>query len=310
MKFSATDAAFEGFRLVRRNPMALIAWAVLYLAVTLTQIGAMGRMGSGMAEMERLGEAMETNPPQSLQDMTPLLQAYGEMLSSVSWMFPLSMLVSIMISAAVARGVIFPKTGGALGYLRIGMDEVRVAVVTLVVAILTCIIAVAAFVAAGVAGGVAVASIEGWGVLIMVLLMMAAFGFIIWLAVRWSLAVPITVAEKRFAIFDSFKVTRGRFWSLLGMAILAGVLAVVVWLLSLIVSGPISIMSGMGLAGLDSDDPAAVFEAFSYSNPWVIASAVVNAIIGALTVGVVYAPFSAAYLALTGKGEATAAEAH
>lgn len=303
MKFSATDAAFEGFRLVRRNPMALIAWTLLYLAVTLAQIGAMGRMGSGIAEMERVGEAMEANPPQTFQDLMPIFQAYGEMMSGMSWIMPLSLLVSVVLSAAVARGVIFPKAGGAFGYLRISMDEVRVAVVTLVIAILTGLISVVAFLGAGIAGGVAVATLEGWGWLVTVLLMIAAVCFIVWLAVRWSLAVPITIAEKRIALFDSFRMTKGRFWSLLGMAILAGVMAAVVWLLSLVVSGPINIMSGLGMAGMDADDPAAVFAAFSYNNPWVIASAVVNAVIGALTVGVIYAPFSAAYLALSGKGQ-------
>ena len=31
MSFSATDAAFEGFRVVRRAPLSLVFWVLVYL---------------------------------------------------------------------------------------------------------------------------------------------------------------------------------------------------------------------------------------------------------------------------------------
>ena len=39
MAFSGSDAAFEGFRLVRRNPMALVAWALVAVAVLVELFG-------------------------------------------------------------------------------------------------------------------------------------------------------------------------------------------------------------------------------------------------------------------------------
>ena len=32
MRFSATEAAFEGFRVVRRHPLALVFWVLFYVA--------------------------------------------------------------------------------------------------------------------------------------------------------------------------------------------------------------------------------------------------------------------------------------
>ena len=128
-----------------------------------------------------------------------------------------------------------------------------------------------------------------------------ALGLMVWLAVRWSLAVPITLAERRMAFFDSFRLTRGRFWPLLGMAILAGIMAMVIGLLSLVVVAPLTLMSSMtAFGGMSGTDPAAMFEAYRTFNPWMLVSAVINAAVYALTVGVVYAPFSAAWRDLKG----------
>ena len=228
------------------------------------------------------------------------MESYFAAMSHMLWAIPLSMVISAVLMAAVARAVLRPEAGG-FGYLRLGMDEVRVFVVTLVLCILIAIAAAAAFLVAGIGGGVAVASFEGWGVLIMILAMLAAAAFLIWLMVRLSLAIPITVAEKRFAIFDSFAMTRGRFWPLLGMAVIAGAMALVVMLLCGMISMPVSMMGGMSMfAGMSGDDPTEVFRNFNPTNPWMIASAVINAVVYALTVAVMYAPFSVAYRGLKG----------
>lgn len=296
MSFSATDAAFEGFRLVRRNPMALVAWTLVYLIYTLAALFASGGMMRSMAVWMEQVEALENGPaPTSPEAFAPIMESYFAAMSHMLWAIPLSMIISAVLMAAVVRAVLQPDAGG-FGYLRLGMDEVRAFVVTLVIGILTAIAAAVAFVVAGIAGGVAVASFEGWGVLVMVLAMLAAGAFVVWLVVRWSLAIPITVAEKRFAIFDSFAMTRGRFWPLLGMAVIAGVMALVVMLLCGLIAMPVSMMGGMSMfVGMNGDDPAEVFRNFNPANPWMIASAVINAIIYALILAVLYAPFSVAY---------------
>lgn len=301
MSFSATDAAFEGFRVVRRNPLALVAWTLVYLIYTVGALFASGGMMKSMAVWMEQMEALENGPaPTSLDAFAPIMESYFAAMSHMAWTIPVSMIVSAILMAAIARAVLAPG-GGSFGNIRLGMDEFRVFIVTMVICILTAIAATVAFVLAAVIGGVAIAAMEGWGGLVMALAILAAGAFVIWLCVRWSLAVPITVAEKRFAIFDSFNLTKGRFWPLLGMALIAGVMAIVISLLAGVVTMPLTMMGGMSMFGGMGEDPIEVMRNFDPTSPWMLASAVVNAIVYALTVAVVYAPFTAAYKGIKGQ---------
>ena len=123
----------------------------------------------------------------------------------------------------------------------------------------------------------------------------------IWLAVRLSLAIPITVAEKRFAFFDSFKVTGGHLWGLIGMAVIAFVMTLVVSILTSIVFFPLTM--GMGAAvdweSLEGMNAMGILQAIG---PMVAVAIVLQAISSALLAAVMYAPFAAAYRDLKGKG--------
>ncbi|MDI1326262.1 MAG: hypothetical protein PSV23_05620 [Brevundimonas sp.] len=308
MAFSATDAAFEGFRLVRRNPLALVAWTLLYAVLTLTALFSLSNMAGQLEAWSAQAEAMESAEP-SFDQAWALMADFGAIMGQVAWLLPISLIVGAMLAAAVARGVLKPS-GDRFGYLRLGMDEVRVLVVTFVLGLIMTLVAVVAMVALGVliaaaktAGGDGPAAIAG---LVGILAVICLF---VWLSVRLSLAVPITVAERRFAFFDSFNLTKGRFWPLLGMAILAVVMVLLVQLLSSIVSMPLAIVSGLESWSFSSDqDSEAVRAALDVSNPWVIARAVIEAIVSALTVGILYAPFAAAYRDIVGMaGERPAA---
>jgi hypothetical protein len=240
--------------------------------------------------------------------MFPVFEAYGQAMSHTLWLMPISLAVGSVIHAAVARGVLTPEDK-AFGYVRFGMDEVRVLLVSIVITLAAILIYCLAIAVVIAIGAVAIATEQAWMGLVVVLAIFAAVALMVWLAVRWSLAIPIVVAEKRFAFFDSFALTRGRFWPLLGMAIIAGLLSVVIWFLSMIVVMPVSMMSGMGMMSAmgASTDPSAMLEAFDPTSPWMIATAVLNAIIYALMVGVVYAPFSAAYRGIAGSRPGAAA---
>ncbi len=301
MSFSATDAAFEGFRVVRRNPIALVAWTLVYLIYTVGALFASGGMMKSMAVWMEQMEALENGPaPTSPEAFAPIMESYLQAMSHMVWTIPVSMIVSAILMAAISRAVLSSGTG-SFGNIRLGMDELRVFVVTLVICILTAIVATIVFVLAAVIGGFAIAAMEGWGGLVMALALLAAGAFVIWLSVRWSLAVPITVAEKRVAIFDSFNLTKGRFWPLLGMALIAGVMACVIALLASVVTMPLSMMGGMSMFGNMGEDPVEMMRNFDPTSPWMLASAVVNAIVYALTVAVVYAPFTAAYKGIKGQ---------
>ena len=304
MAFSASDAAFEGFRLVRRKPVALIAWALLYAVLSLASVFAMSNAIGLMVEWGERAEALESAEPTQAEVMA-VFQGFGEVMLSLAWLLPVSLIVGAMLMAAVARAVLNPRAGG-FGYLRLGMDEVRVFVVSLVLCILLFCGWLAVGLLVGVLAGIAGATGASWMWLVVVLGGLAGVAAIVWLAVRLSLAVPITVAENRFAIFDSFALTKGRFWPLLGMAVIAFVMVLVISLLAMVVTLPLNLMTGLESWSFGSNaDPEVMAAALDVTNPWVIVNALVEAVVYALTVGVMYAPFAAAERDIKGLGAET-----
>lgn len=299
MAFSATDAAFEGFRVVRRRPMTLVFWSLFYILIMAAVFAVMGpNLISFVSATEQLEQSGATP---TMEDFAPIFQMMG-LLFAV--MLPLSLIAGAMINAAVSRSVLRPSES-AFGYLRLGMDEVRVLVVSIVLAI---VFMVATFVVSGIVGaviGMAAAAEAPALWLVVVLLVCAGIALFVWLAVRLSLAIPITLAERRIAIFDSFAVTKGRFWPLLGMALLAFVMSMVVGLLGGLVAMPIQLATG-GLAGLSEFEGESLQVLLQSAWPAIAAWVVINAIMSALQVAVVYAPFSAAYRDIKG-GEPNAA---
>lgn len=286
MAFSASDAAFEGFRIVRRDPLAMLAWALLYIV---TFALAFALVGGSMIALAQQAEALKGVADPSLEELAPLFGGYMLVFAVVG---PLSILVSTVLTAAIVRAVLEPGAR-KFGFMRIGMDELRLFGVYVVLFALVCVYYLVVAVVCGVLGAMAAASNQPWLFIPIFLVAIAAILGLIWLSVRFSLVAPIVVAEKRIAIFDSFKMTKGRFWPLFGMAILAGVMSLVVSLLGMVIGLPFQ----LGLAGPFAQIKAgqAMLPILMQSAPLVLGWALVNAVVSALQLAVLYAPFSAAY---------------
>ncbi|SFS45003.1 hypothetical protein [Brevundimonas viscosa] len=294
MAFSATDAVFEGFRVVRRRPMTLVWWSLFYMVVMALVMAA---IGGSLIRLVNAAEALEAAGTPSPEDFMPIFQLYMSVFAVV---LPISLAAGAVVYAAVSRAVLRPEES-RFGYLRFGMDEVRVLVVTVALGLMFMALGGVTFTLVGIVGGLAASLEAPWLWLVAVLLGLAALGGLIWLGVRLCLAVPITVGERRIAILDSFRLTRGRFWPLLGMAILAGVLSLVVGLLGSLVLTPLQFLTG-GMTGLQDLEGAALAEILQTAWPMILVWIVTNAIVSALQVAVVYAPFSAAYRSITADG--------
>ena len=291
MTFSATDAAFEGFRVVRRAPMSLVYWALFYVVVMAVAFAMMGpSLASAMAAAERL----ESVGTPTLDDFMPIINSFGLVFSIL---LPVSLLSSAVMSAAIARSVLYP-TQKALGYLRFGADELRVLAVSVALGIIFIVLMGLIWGMTFALGAAAVNTPVLW--LIVVVFFLVAWAAFIWLLVRLSLAVPMTLAEKRIVLFDSFRLTKGHLWPLLGMAIIAGVMSFVVSMLGSLVLMPIQLMSG-GMERLATVEGLNLVGMQQQAWPAILTYVVVNAIISALQVAVIYAPFSAASRDIAGR---------
>jgi hypothetical protein len=291
MSFNATESAFEGFRLARRAPVAILAWSLAYAAFFVVFFVVGGR---SLIHILTLIEQMKASEP-SMAELSELGRAYGLL---GLWVMPLSLLFGAVLNTAIARSVIAPGDR-RFGYLRLGRDELRVLVVNIAISLIFMAVTLVGMgVAMGLAGAAGAMSLPVL-VLPAVLIALAAVGFGVWLAVRLSLAVPITFAEKRIAIFDSFAVTKGRFWPLLGMAVLAGVMTMLVSLLGSMVAAPLNLMFG-GLERLTTGGASDLQALLVAAWPALLVWTVVNAVLSAAQAGILYAPFASAYQAFKG----------
>lgn len=291
MTFSATDCAFEGFRLTRRAPVAVLIWAAAYAGF----FGLLfALVGPHFVTILSLITQMEGQAEPSMEAMQPLMQAYGVI---IAWALPLGLLFTAVISTAIARSVIRPEEV-RFGYLRLGKDEFRVLGASLIVSLIMFGMSIAGFTVISLASAAAMAIPALW--LAVVLLALAMVTLAIWLSVRLSLVVPATFAEGRIMLKPAFVITGKKvFWPLLGMAIIAWVMAMLVGLLGSAVAAPLSLMVG-GTERLIAMEGASLPRLLGALGPMLAVSLVVNAVMTAAQIAIMYAPFSAAYLQIKG----------
>lgn len=243
--FSATDAALAGFGLMRREPLNVLVWSVVQGlfglalgAVTVAVAGPyMGALQRAQAARDPVAAAG------ALQRVAPV-----NLLISL-----LSLVLLTVIYAAVYRAVLRPKVLG-LGRLRLGADELRVGLTLVVLFLLTLGLALA-FALGGVLAATALSlaapTLKGLWIVLAVAGAMAALVFA---GVRLSLAPPNVFDTGRVNPFESWSLTRGRFWALLGTYLISGLLVLMAELALLAVFAAGAAAFGGGLTSL-----AAVF---------------------------------------------------
>jgi len=305
--FSASDAAIEGFRVIRRHPGAVVAWAIAQVLLQLIFVGLMVVLFGG--QFAALSQFATPGTPPSPEAAMRLV---GFSFSLLIVFLPIGLIAGSVLVNAIFRPVLRPQDRG-LFYLKLGGDEWRIillqfawfgvsvlAYVALV--ILAVIFTVILTLATGGKGGAPAALGAVIGVI-------ALFCVLIWLAVRFSLAGPMTFAEKRVRVFGSWAITRGRFWSLFGCYLLASVLAFVVIIVGVVIASVVAAVAfgasgGLMAFNMTPGDPSVGARALAQL---LTVGGVVRAVIQALfsTVGnvIVISAVAAAYRGLTHKEE-------
>jgi hypothetical protein len=268
--FSPTDVAFEGFRLTRERPRAVIAWACCYLVFT---------FGLGIVAQLTLGAEWQTliaNFRAAANDPVAAEAAMQRLSPFVFGGLPLYFAFQAIFTCAVYRAVLRPRDAQA-GYLRLGWDELRMFVLNLILSMLWGAVLFGVAMVTAVAAEAASTTAPSGMVLVGDVTTLAMIGLGVMVLVRLSLAGPMTFAERRLRVFDSWRLTRGSFWRLFGAYLLAFVLGVVVLMLMFLV---ISAMVGVGME-LSGGNPLASLNVGSAS-PAIIVVAFVSQAAGAL----------------------------
>ncbi len=251
-RFSATEAAFTGLRLIRRDPGAVAVWGAVYLAFTFIlgagMVVTVGLYMTALMAQQRAGAAAD--PAASLALLSRLLPFEG-----------LAMIAGLafyaLLFAAVNRAVLRPGTGGP-GRLALGGDEGRQLLLFVILGVIFFVAYIAIVIVAviiGVVAGVALAgshAAAGAGapaamVAVVVLASLAVLGGLAFLVTRLSLASPLTFDTGRIDVFGSWRLTRGIFWPLFGAYLLAFLLMVILYVVALILFSIVAIAVGGGL---------------------------------------------------------------
>lgn len=288
--FKASDAALEGFRITQENPWAFARWVFVSFAVSV--LGAFVTV-SMPAEVR---DALATINAEE----TPTLKTLMDALLALAPILVFGLAVQCMMAAAVYR-LILRHDDARFGYLRLGADEIRLMLLTVIYVLLFILFMV--LITLGAALVMAVVSFLGQSVAIFVGAVAEFFltGLLVFVAVRMSLAPVATFAEKRLAIFESWSLTRGHFWRLFGSYVLALACVVVLGFLALVIftaiAGAFLLASGRPMADL-----AVVFQPDessirAYFTPALVAYMFVGSVFSALYYAVIAAPGAVAYQA-------------
>ena len=239
MTFSATDAAFEGFRVTRRHPGGVLAWAGVMLVGNFLSAWAIGHLaGADWAAFEAQVKAADPDP-------ATMAALAGRIAPAALVSGAVQVVAAAMVNTSILRTLLRPERRVTL---RFGRDELRV--VGLFLAFFG--VSVVASLVIGVVTGAAGDTFATF----------AGFAATVLLFIRFSLAGPMTIADHRFHFWESWKATKGWFFVLLGSMALGAALCAVVAVLANMVfffSGA-AIMTASGgnpmtdLAGLFSPD--------------------------------------------------------
>jgi hypothetical protein len=242
MSFQASEAAFDGFRLTRHHPRAVLAWAGTMLAANLAASLMLSVVGG---EKWRAFEAAATAKDADLDKLSGLL---GGLTPALLLAFAIQVAAAAVVHASVLRALLKPSEHARL---RIGRDEARIAILFgLSFATSIGLTAAVGF----VTGILSIAGLQN-AVLSALLGLLASIA----LTIRLSLSGPMTIAQKQVRFWASWRATRGYGWALAGSEALALVFAVVVALLVITLTaaliGLVVALAGFNLADLRAVAP-------------------------------------------------------
>lgn len=297
--FSSGDAAMEGFQVVKRHPQAVLVWAAVVAAFNLLFYAAAGAVLSAVWSPDIASLGLAPNPSMTL-GLANKVRMFQLGLS------PFGIVFMSVLSAAVFRAVLKPEDRASF-YLRFGPDEWRQILLRVVMSLL------AIFVVVLVTLAVILCLAIGWAASGMPRDFAHSGAWIIWflvfglliiaisivLAVRFSLAGVMTFAEGRLRLFESWDLTRGAFWPLLGAYFLASILSMLVAMgtifVTVLLGGMVFLVSG-GFGLFAHGFSPSVFWSLA---PTVIVAAVPLSIGAAIQYTVMYAVAAFCYRELT-----------
>jgi hypothetical protein len=291
-----------GFSLIAKHPLATLVWGVVYFGLTMAPSFLVMRMaGPDLVDYYR---QLFANPAAaSAARIPPSVQA----MQSLEGLQLLGGLAAIaLVFTAIQRAVLFPEKSSFF-YLRVSWAELRSAIVVVILYVLFIVAVMVAVIVLSipligflVAAGGGMAS-HVVGVIGMTFLMMflvtAGIGYPF---IRLTMAIPMSLAEDRFRLFEAWTLTKGYGWPLFALALLLvlGVIASEILLFGVLFTAAVGAMGGFDIRH---------FQAF-FGQPdwvqrgmgWLVLIGLVYAVLAMVMTPLMVAPWARAYQLITG----------
>lgn len=215
------EAIGEGFGLIARRPVTILAWGLARTVVVGGYFAAVAPFYlTILYQAAKRAAGDVTTPP----DLTQMMSLQGLM-----WLMSLvTQFVGAVLYCAALRAVMFPEQR-SYAYLRIGAAELflfllifggsfAAGIGLVIVALPVIIVAAIAFGVHAIAVGVVVAVVGG----------LAVLALLIWILCRLSLVAPMMVEDGKFHLTDAWALTSGQFWPLFAIGALLFVILLVI----------------------------------------------------------------------------------
>lgn len=307
-RFAVGEAATSGFGVVVRHPLAVGGWALaLVVGLIVPAIVGLFWLGPEFARLIQMALTQKAGAtdPAVFEDF---MRAQSSMtaLNILYWLW--SSFVRAVLCGAVFRAVLMPEAS-AWAFLRISgrelwltllfvVEQVLAMIVIFIVALLVVVLTAVVAVSGGEQAKTTAIIVAGSATAL-------AAGVLIWVALRLSLAAPMTFADSQFRLFESWTLTRGQGWRLLGMALLIVIFILVMEMLVgaaafgvlAAAGGSLEAIRGPGaLAAFISRPPITLLTELW---PWLLGLSALGAVFSAVLQAVFWAPWAAAHKALT-----------
>ena len=196
---SPAEAAFEGVRVLRREPKAVLVWTAMWLAA-LSVTAFVAASGSRVVVADH-------GASHTLSDFAHRFGPFAVVFVA------LFLLVWAITTVATFRAVLRPHERGFF-FLRMGADELRLAIMSVTAVVLVLVFGGAPAFLLLVLVSPIMQAVPAFARDIATLGAVATVCLDIWMAVRLSLIAVETFAERRFHLTAYWPLTRGRFWYL------------------------------------------------------------------------------------------------
>ncbi|ESQ91728.1 hypothetical protein ABAC460_05150 [Asticcacaulis sp. AC460] len=268
------DFAFEGFRTIRERPRLILLWGAVALTGHAVAVASLiHRAGPSIMQMQ----ALQGSAPADAQR----LEGVAAGLPGVALFFTVYLITGAILATAAARAALNPQDD-RWGYLRFGLDEIRMFAVHALMVLMALFMLMFGGTLGYIGGETGIAT----G-------MFAAGGVILSLSIRLSLNGPQSLDRKVLDLFGSFTLTRPEVWRLILGYVIAFLLAFAVFFLCFQAIRSLVLVTFGNVPSPDYSSLRAYL-----TPPYMVVETLLGGVVVPLVSAIVYGAPAAAYRAL------------